>query len=499
MKKYLLLVFVIFLAVTSLFAQHSYYYSRQDTLPPINLTANTVDLQYPVNMYNVKAVGMGNTQIALGKNFNAMLYNPAFLGRSKKSFEILGLGGSMPPATYEAAKYLADNMDEFIEATSLTQVYDGIDAFFAEGATVQQRLDAIHQIQDGMKFTVDLVEKVTGPPDDPLVHGVSVIPSIQAQYGNFGFSLYGFGYSGFVVQLSPTLEFLSNVTIPTNPKNPILAAKSLAQILGALTTVTLGPGEGFAKEVHPMAFYMSYIDIVSALGYGFQWKDNWLFGANLKVVNRRFSTDRVPVMNYDQILDEALSVLETEIYGVTADVGCAYQTPFGTNFGLSLQNIFPIKSIEQTIHTDFRTPKIYYDRDAQGQIITNADGDTALVSAYRYISVDRPFKLKSPFIASIGVSHPITKNWDVALDWVDLFENDSRYDHTTERIRLGSEYRINFWKHDFQFALRGGYADENFCFGLGLNFGKYFQIDGAYAYDRIVDTYSYFAQAKIGW
>ena len=65
------------------------------------------------------------------------------------------------------------------------------------------------------------------------------------------------------------------------------------------------------------------------------------------------------VMDYDQILDEALSALNTKIYGVTRDVGCVYPRPFGANFGLSLQNIFPIKSIDQTIHTDFRTPKIF--------------------------------------------------------------------------------------------------------------------------------------------
>ncbi len=499
MKKIVFLIVLSLIPFQYLFSQHSYYYSRYDTLPPINLTAQTVDLKYPIEMYNVKAVGMGNTQLALGKSFNAMLYNPAFLGIRKNQFEILGLGAGMPPDTYEAAWYLGNHKDEFIEATSLTKVYEGLNAFFEEDATVRQQLEALHQIREGMQWTIDTIEKVTGPADAPKTHAVSVVPSVQIQYGNFGFSLYGFGYSGFIVQLSPTLEYISKVPIPENLENPILAAKALAQILGALKTVLPETGEGFSKEVFPLAFYMSYIDIVGALGYGVQIKDNWLLGANLKIINRRFSTDKVPVVSYDQILDEALSVLDTEIYGVTADIGCAYQSPFGTNFGVSLQNIFPIKTIKQTIHTDFRIPKIHYDRDEKGNIITNADGDTALVSVYRDISVDRPFELKSPFIASIGVSHPITSNWDIALDWVDIFENDSRYSNTTQRIRVGSEYRINFWKNHFQLALRGGYADENFSLGIGLNFGQYFQIDGAYAYDRFVDTYSYFAQVKFGW
>ena len=489
-KKISFSLIVLFFFCT-LFLQNSY--SQYD------VTAESKDLNFPIDMYNVKAVGMGNTQIANGNFFNAMTYNPAFLGRAKKSFEIIGAAASMPPATYDAAWFLADNMDEFLNATSLTAVYDGINAFFEEGATMQQRLDALHQVQDGMQFTLDLVEKVTGPPTDPYVHGVSAIPSMNMQYGNFGVSLYGYGSSGFAMAMSPTLESLTEVDIPENLDQPLLAAKSLAQMLGILSTVVLGPGEGFVKEVFPMAYYMSYIDLVGAVGYGFKWKDNWLLGANLKLVNRRFSTNRVPVVDYDQIIEEALSVFDTEIYGVTGDLGCVYQSSFGTNFGLSLQNIVPIKSISKSFETNFRIPVISYDRDQQGKIITNVDGDTAMVSGYRTINVTRPFELKSPFLANVGISHPINKFWDVSLDWVDIFEQDSRYESTTSRFRFGSEYRWQPWKDKLLLSLRAGVADENFCFGLGLNITKYFQIDGAYAYDRFVDTYSYFSQVKIGW
>ena len=88
---------------------------------------------------------------------------------------------------------------------------------------------------------------------------------------------------------------------------------------------------------------------------------------------------------------------------------------------------------------------------------------------------------------------------DISLDWVDLFEQDSRYENTLERIRLGAEYRWNPWKDKLLFSVRAGLADENFCFGLGVNITKYFQIDGAYAYDRFVDAYSYYSQIKIGF
>jgi len=225
----------------------------------------------------------------------------------------------------------------------------------------------------------------------------------------------------------------------------------------------------------PIAYQVSYIDLEGALGYGFQWKKRWLFGANLKVVNRRFSTERIPVTDYDDRLNAAMDVLKSDVIGVTGDFGCAYQNTWGTNFGLSLQNIFPIQSVKENIELNYRTPKIYYDRTPTGQPVTNAAGDTALVSAYQKITINRSFELKSPFIANIGISHPITKDWDIAVDWVDMFEQDSRYNTTWERIQLGSEYRLNFWKKNFQLGLRGGVADEKFCCGLGVNFSKLMQ------------------------
>ena len=462
------------------------------------VTAETVDLSYPVAYEDVKAIGMGNTQIANGKTFNAMLYNPAFLGRHKKSFEVFGLSAGMPPGTYDAAWYLADNMDEFIEATSLTQVYDAAEAFF-QAENNQQRLDCLHNIQDGMEFTLDLIEQVTGPYNSPRRHGVSVLPSINAQYGNWGFSLFGYGYSGFTVQLSPTLEALTNIEIPQNLDNPILMARSMAQLLATMSTVFIS-GEGFANEVYPVALYLAYIDAVGTVGYGFQWKDNWLFGANLKLVNRRFSMNRIAVADYDDILNEAMSVLDAGIVGVTADVGCVYQSSFGTNFGLSMQNIIPIQTIKKTIDISFRAPRVAVLNGKDGQPLNvNAEGDTAVVTRYTSMNIHRPFELKSPFIANVGINHPVTPNWDISVDWVDIAEQDSRYDKTTERIRLGSEYRLSFWDNKLGMAFRVGMADEKVAFGLGLNLTKYVQIDGAYAYDRFVDEFAYFSQIRFGW
>ena len=77
---------------------------------------DTINHKFPINSIDVRAVGMGNTQIANGNTFNAMMYNPAFLGTSKKSFEVFGFQMGMPPTTYDAAFFLLDHMDEFEDA-----------------------------------------------------------------------------------------------------------------------------------------------------------------------------------------------------------------------------------------------------------------------------------------------------------------------------------------------------------------------------------------------
>ena len=490
--------FLFLLINAQLLAQNSYYYSRNITLPPQHITANKIDLQYPLKMENVKAIGMGNTQVALGRHFNAMMYNPAFLGRKQNQFEIFGLQASLPPDTYDAAFFLKDHLNEFTDAISLHQVYDGVNAFYAPNASVEQKLDALNQIQDGMQFTIDLVSQVIGDSQNPKKHGLSLLPAISFQYGNWGFSLYGFGHSGFVVQQSPTLEALLEIDIPDNLDNPVEAAKAVAQTMGVLATVLLG-NETFSNEVFPIAYYLSYIDMVGALGYGYQINDKILLGANLKVVNRRFTTNRIHVSDYNQILSDAWQNLKSYVTGLTLDVGGLYQSPYGTSIGISLQNIIPMKTISKSVDTEFRFPRVYYDRDENGNIITNALGDTALVSSYQHVKVTRPFDLKAPIIANFGVSQAITKNWDVALDWFDIAEQDSRFKKTLQRIHLGTEYRLNILKDSIMFSLRSGMADEKFCFGLGLNFGRYFQIDGAYAYDQFVKSFSYFTQVKFGW
>ncbi len=496
LKRTIVPLFLFLFSATG-YSQNGYYFSKFLSLSDQEIMIQTRSLGFPVNMENIKALGMGNTQIANGKMFNAMMYNPAFLGTSKKSYEVFGLQMGMPPATYDAAFFLMDHMDEFEEAVSLTRVWNGVNAFNEAGASINQGLDALNQIQEGMQFSLDLISEVIGDTENPTTHGITVLPSAAVQYGNWGFALYGFGQSGFLIQQSSTIDALLAVDIPSDLSHPVQATKSVAQVLGILSTVVVG-GESFSDEVFPVAFHLSYVDIVGSVGYGRQFKKNWQVGANLKIVNRRMATERVAVIDYDEILSKAWDNLQSSVTGVTLDLGGLYQSDWGTRFGLSLQNVIPMGKIEQQIDFHFRIPRVYYDREG-GQFVTNAQGDTALVSSYRQVTIHKPFALETPFIANFGIYHPITEYWDVALDWVDIGELDTRYDKTFDRFRIGTEYRFHTLKDHLIVALRSGMADTRLTMGLGFNIYGMVDLDGAYAYDRFVKTSAYYVQLTVGW
>lgn len=461
-------------------------YSQATVLPHQYKTAETIHLKYPINSFDVRAIGMGNAQIACGKTYNAMMYNPALLGHKRYSLELLGIQAGMPAATYDAANYLSQHINEFEEAISLNQIWDGLDQLTQPGASNEQKLQALHDIQDGLVFVNDLFMEVTGPGDDPKTHGISLLPGISAQFGNFGFSLYGFGQAGFMVQLSPTFESLLDVDIPTTLDNPVATARAVIQLTAALAPAMIGPRK-FSDKAYPTAYYCSYFDIVGAAGYGFSIHKNLMIGANLKVINRRFLLDRIAVDDYDEIISTAWDKFKSDVTSVTGDLGAHYQFKFGTSVGATFQNIIPVKEITKSIDTEFQFHKL----------IPRTGQPDSLVSWETTIT--RPFELKVPFIVSLGVCHPLTKNWDIAFDWVDMAENDSRFEKTEDRIRLGTEYRFNVLKSALTVTHRLGLSDQRVALGLGLKIFKLLHIDGAYAYDRFVNEYAYYAQLKIGW
>ena len=285
--------------------------------------------------------------------------------------------------------------------------------------------------------------------------------------------------------------------MPENLGSPLLAARSLAQILGILGVGFVQSSGELSKQIFPVAFYVSYFDVVGAVGYGYPVTESLHVGMNLKVVNRRFTIDRIPVTDYDAILSNVFSDLESSTTGVTADLGGLYTAPFGTEFGLSLQNIIPLQTLDDQISTQFINHSVMYDRDQNDQIIVNAQGDTSMIRVKRPVDLITPFELSLPLIANIGVSHPISEYWQVGLDWADLFENDARYSSTWARLRIGTEYRYPLWPGKLELAGRIGFGDERLSGGLGFIIYDHVYLDGAYAYERLIQEYAYFAQFRV--
>ena len=480
-------------------AQVGYYISRSEKLPDTTFHFDPTSLPVALNREDVRAVGMGKAQIALGRTFNAMMYNPALLSRRKFSIEALSVNLSLPPQTFEAANFLKDHISEFKEALSLNEVWDGINDFKAAQAAqnIQGELNALQRIQDGLRFPRDLLNKVIGPSDNPTTHGIRILPAIAFQVGNFGFSLYAISQSGFQMQQSPIVDALLAVHIPNDLNNPDEVTQAIFSLEAPLMTVLDAMGN-VTPDVFPVAYAVSFLDVVGAAGYAYNVNDNLAIGTNLKIIHRRFSTKRIVVDKYDNLFTDIRSDLNNWITGFTFDLGGLYNFPTGTTVGLSLQNIIPAQKLTSHLRATLPVQYLDYDRDQNGKIIVSGK-DTALVNYSIDVNVDLPFNLKLPFIINLGVAQQITRNFDVAFDWVDIAEQELLYDKYTERLRIGAEYRLDAMERLLGITGRIGFADNHPTFGLGLNLFRALQIDGAYAWDSFVDDYSYFAQMRIGW
>lgn len=493
-------IFILFILIAlpvQLYSQGYYVDPTPVFLPDTNVIGDRSEFPIPFNKDDVKAIGMGKTQIANGKRFNAMMYNPALLSREKLSIEALSVQLSMPPESYDAVNYVQDHIGEFKEALSLKEMWEGINNFKA-AQTLQEQIAAVRKVQQGLIFPRNLLQNVIGSSQHPRIHGVKAIPSITAQINNFGFSLYGIGQSGFQVQQSPVIDALLDIQIPEDLNNTEALNAAINKIQALLQTI-IDQNNDVTSEAIPVTLSLSYIDIVAAAGYGYQITPELSLGANLKVINRRFSAKRLVTVDYNDILNILKKDLTSNQTGFTMDLGALYDFGNGIQAGLSLQNIIPVQKISSTIEATVALSYYDYMRGPNGEILLTQQGDTILKSISRNVNIGLPYDLKVPFIMNIGAIYPIFTEWDIALDWVDIAEQDGRFDKYFERIRIGTEYRLDAITGKLGTAFRIGMADGRFTGGLGFNIFNVLHIDGAYAWDNFVEAYSYYLQVRLGW
>jgi hypothetical protein len=440
------------------------------------VTTDVLSLSVAVNHEDAKAIGMGKTQFANGTQFNAMLYNPALLTHERFSFELLGVQASLPSKSISAVSFLADNANQFKRDGFIAKINAGARAF-KNATNDDERLAALQTLQKGLRFVSELQDKVGGPANDPKIHGIGVVPSLAGQFGNWGVALYGSAQTAFTLLSSDAVTELAKVPIPRTSTE--LNEETIAQLLNA-TGALLNADGTIRDDAVPAALAVSYADIVAAAGYAHQVNAALSIGVNVKLVNRHFSSRAIDPGNYNKILSELRSDFNNSVTGVTLDLGGMYRlSRTGTQVGVSIQNVIPVKKVESSMRFTNYT--------------TNESG--AIVP----VRVTIPFELKLPILVNAGVFHSITESWDASMDVADIASQDDKFEDYLARVRVGTEYRLSTGKNGFGVALRGGLAEKNVTFGLGLNFGNVVQLDGAYAHDTYVDENAWFAQIKFGW
>jgi hypothetical protein len=361
----------------------------------------------------------------------------------------------------------------------------------------------------GLSFPTDVIRQVTGPAGNLHTHAIDVVPFAAVELGPWGFSVHNTLQLGFQVSPGTTIEDLSEIRLPEVPA--LVGASALLQILRSLSEAFDLAGN-LRTEALPRAFAVSSNDLVATVGRSLEIGDRLRLGASLKLVNRRFSSKLIDPENMSSVLEQVQQEFTASRTGVTADVGMAYRAPFGTSFGLTVQNVLPIATVGSTAQVNYRGTQTYYvnalgapstDRSTAlvgyynkrtSTFIPNAAGDTLIYAVGYTIDVRLPLELKAPCIVNVGAAHPVSGRWDVMFDYYDVAGSDGGVEGFKARLRVGTEYRL--WSG--LVALRAGLFNDHLSAGMGIDLGPV-GIDGASAVDAFTRTRSWFAQVRIGW
>lgn len=485
-----------------LLAQYGYYYAGTYAFPDTNIYMSAVDLPISPSKEDVKAIGMGKAQTALGSNFNAMMYNPALLSRSRFTFDLLGLQAVFTKKTLDAARFVIKNRSQFTEegGDSYRLIREGFEEYI-NGADNLAKLEGLKKISRGLEFPTQLKSKVIGTQEEPQIHGAKVVPDLQIQFGNWGFSLFSNIQTGFQVFPGHLYEELTKLNIPQNATD--LTEQEVLILSGIVNTLFDEQGNFQYNTAFPRAMAVSYVDIVGALGYAFDLGNGLSLGANLKLINRRLSARQMEIQNYDnaaELLDQTVSDLEKSTWGFTMDVGGIYRMKdINTDLAVSILNLIPVQKISTNMKLNFLETGLIYGTDAFGNPIVNANGDTAIYAASQNVMINLPVDMKVPILFNTGISHRIGREVTLAFDWVDMFAQDDKFIRYAERFRLGAEYKFGKNSDMFGFAVRAGLADLKPAFGLGLNLLRVLSIDAAYAYENYIEQNSFYLQFRLGW
>jgi len=484
MKKYLALI-VMGAAFLQEARSQGYYLSREVQLPDTSVTQPLSRFAVPASVADVRSAGMGFTRVADEKAPTAIIFNPGFLGRTDRVAGRGSIVAATPVQTIDAIVFIGSNTPELNNAYSLRALRDAVEAYrngVGFSGAVEEKLAKV------AAYAQDLFSKVVGDPNNPDVHDAVLNIDAQMQVGHWGFSLRGYGQTGMAAYPGPILSSLLGIYLHTDFKDSAQVSNAIAQ-LKALGDQIVDPVTGAVSPGSLPGFYsLTFADLVATAGYGFMLADSLSVGADLKIINRRFSAARISVNDASDFSQKLFSDLKTGVTGLTFDIGAVYRTSSGLTLGMNIQNLIPLRTLSSTYSIDYNSVQIQRDRDAGGNPIVNAKGDTALVASARKTTLNGPANLALPVVANVGALFPITRDWDASFELVDVAQQVSTYSNYAQRFGFGMEYRLHFFGDNFHVAPRVGFADLEGSAGLGLSYRRLIMLDVAYYTGRVVQA-----------
>jgi len=490
-------IFVVAVLAVNQVGAQGFYINRGVQLPDTTISKPISRLALPIAIFDARGMAMGRARVADEKSPSSFRYNPGFLGMTDRFVVSGGILANAPVQTVDAIVFIGGRQSELEGAFSLRALQDAVDAYrngTGFSAEVEEKLAAVNA------FATELFDKVIGDPANPDIHGGLFDIGARVQVGHWGFSLYAYGQSGMAAYPGPILGPLLGIYLRTDFQDSAQVEEAIAEI-EALKDVIIDPVTGkVSPGALPGFFSLTYTDVVASAGYGLMVADSFSVGANLKVINRRFSAARITANDAGDITQNLFADLSHVETGVTFDVGAVYRTSFGLTAGMSVQNLIPVGVLNSGYTINYNSMQLTRDLDTQGNPIVNADGDTALVAFTQKTVIDGPAKLALPLLANVGASFAISKDWDVAFELVDIGQQVSVYRNYAERFGFGTEYRFHLFNDVLQLAPRIGFASAEPTFGLGIRIIDHIRIDAAYYTSALVQARQNIAlQLSVEW
>jgi hypothetical protein len=449
------------------------------------------------NTMDVRAIGMGKTRIADERSQSWVTYSPAMLARDTADRGIGSIYFDAPFQTIDAITFVSSNAPDLDSAFSLRALQEAIEAY-RNGENVTD--DVLEKLDKFEAFVQEALSKLIGDPSNPDVHNGMGGINAQMQVGHWGFSLSAYGQSGMTVRMGTAFQELMEIYFTTDFNDSAQVADAIER-LGAITDAIIDPVTGEVNTSGlPAIFALTYADVMATAGYGMTVFDAVDVGANLKVINRRFTVNRMSFSDAAEVPDNLFRGLDYSVTGVTLDLGGYYKAPSGLAVGLSLANVIPFRKLSTAYQSDYSTVWLKTLTDSAGNPIVNVDGDTAVAAYTQSNDVSGPAELELPFVANAGMMFPVTSDWDVSLEIVDIFAEETRYPDYGERVGVGSEYRLRFFGDKFHVSPRLGFAQLNVTAGLGLSYAGVVRLDLAYFTSGYVDERKMIAgQLSVAW